>query len=108
MKLLTIGFAVGFLLIYGSAFASGIVIIEAKGTCKDGTQVTEQGNGADPAKATTKANKLIVVECASKGGVKSYDSAVIIRDTRTSKSKSSKSTVQLAADKTDQGGVHVP
>ena len=63
------------------------VTVETKEVSMDGVQVTEQGNGADP----TKENKSVLC------------------DTKTSKLKSSKSTVQLAADKQPgKGGVHVP
>lgn len=61
---------------------AGIVVVEAKGTCKDNTHVTGQGSGDSPATATTKVNQQITVQCAARGGVKSFDSARIIRDTR--------------------------
>jgi len=63
---------------------TGLVIVEAKGTCKDDVQVTGQGSGDSPATATTAANQQITFQCASRGGVKSFDSATIISDTRPS------------------------
>lgn len=69
-------------LLSGTALASGIVIIENRGTCGDGTQVVGRGSGTDQIQASANANKQIIVQCASRGLVASYDSSVIIRDTR--------------------------
>lgn len=82
MKLSILSFIVVCLLFSGTAFANGIVVVQATGTCGDGSQVTGQGSGADPAEATDNANKQIVMQCATRGLVESYDSAEIIRDTR--------------------------
>ncbi len=84
MKLSVLSFVAICLLLSGTALASGQVTVSASGTCNDGTQVTGNGAGADPAEATNEANRQIDAQCdiGNHGGVKSYDSAVITSDTR--------------------------
>ena len=82
MKMLCLGIITTCVLLSGTAFASGIVVVENRGTCGDGTQVIGQGSGADPAEASSNANNKIVLQCATRGHVVSYDSSRIIRDTR--------------------------
>ena len=85
MKLSVLSFVATCLLLSGTALASGQVTVSASGTCNDGTQVTGNGAGADPDEATNEANRQIDAQCEitiGRGGVKSYDSAVITSDTR--------------------------
>lgn len=46
------------------------------GTCKDGTSVGGNGSGATYAAAQTNANNQITLQCASRGGVQSFDTCV--------------------------------
>jgi hypothetical protein len=57
------------------------VLVETTGTCGDDLPANGQGSGDSPATATTAANNQIVIECATRGHVKSFDSATVLSDT---------------------------